>query len=169
MPLGAQASVPDRAEALAGTYMVEEDAQARLRAAVEEAVANMNFVLRPVARRRLLAVNQPSARVDIVLRGDSLFLQYSNQPELRAQRRGAPRPWKNAAGESIVVEVHAPASAAPSEPLLRERYTADDGTRENRWRLDPASGRARLDVVITSPRLPTPMRLQLTYTRVAPR
>jgi hypothetical protein len=167
--VAAQASVPDRAATLAGSYTVEADAQARLRAAVEEAVAGMNFVLRPVARRRLLAVNQPSTRVDIAVRGDSIILHYSNQPELRAQRRGASRPWKNAAGENIAVEVRAPASAAESEPLLRERYTAEDGTRENRWFFDAATGKARLEVTITSPRLPAPMHLHLTYNRVTPR
>jgi hypothetical protein len=167
-PSGA-ASAADRAAALAGTYTVQPGAQERLRESVERAVAPTNFVVRPVARRRLLAVNQPASRVDITLRGDSVIIRYANQPELRAQRRGATRPWKNTAGEPLSVEVQAPTTAADAEPLLYERYTAEDGTRENRWFLDAATGQARLEVTITSPRLPAPMRLELNYTRVAPR
>ena len=163
-----QPAAQDRASALAGSYTAQAGAQERLREAVERAVAPLNFVVRPVARRRLLALNQPSTRVEILVQGDSIVIRYSNQPELRAQRRGASRGWKNTAGEDLVVEVRAPASSADSVPLLTERYTAEDGTRENRWFLDPATGHARLEVSIASPRLPAPMRLQLSYMRVAP-
>lgn len=167
--LQAQAAVaPDRAMALNGNYSLQPGAHDQLRQSVETAVAPMSFLLRSVARRRLLALNQPSSRVDILVRGDSVVIRYSNQPELRAQRRGASRPWKNTAGEAIAVEVRAAADAASSEPMLYERYTAEDGTRENRWYLDAGSGQARLDVTITSPRLPAPMRLQLRYARAEP-
>ncbi len=159
----------DRALALSGDYSLQSDAQVRLRESVERAVEPLNFVVRSVARRRLLTVNQPSARVEIFVRGDSVIIRYANQPELRAQRRGASRPWKNTAGESLSVAVQAPAAAEDAEPLLYERYIAEDGTRENRWFLDAATGQARLEVTITSPRLPSPMRLELNYTRVAPR
>lgn len=163
-----RAQTSDRALALNGSYSVQAGAQEQLRQSVEAAVAPMNFVLRGVARRRLLALNQPSSRVDILVRGDSVVIRYSNQPELRAQRHGASRPWRNAAGESIAVAVRAAADAASSDPLLYERYTAEDGTRENRWFLDPSTGQARLEVTIASPRLPAPMRLQLRYTRAEP-
>lgn len=168
-PSAVAAAPRDRAIALSGDYSLQSDAQVRLRESVERAVAPLNFVVRSVARRRLLAVNQPSARVEISVRGDSVIIRYANQPELRAHRRGATRQWKNTAGESLAVEVQAPSTAADAEPLLYERYIAEDGTRENRWFLDAATGRARLEVTITSPRLPSPMRLELNYTRIAPR
>lgn len=158
----AQSTSSDRAAALSNSYSVQAGADERLRESVERAVAPMNFVLRPVARRRLLALNQPSARVEIIVRDDSVVIRYSNQPELRA-KRGGTRPWQNSAGENLTVEVRALASAPAAEPLLVERYTAEDGTRENRWFLDPSTGHARLEVSIASPRLPSPMRLQLSY------
>ncbi len=161
--LAAQTATADRALALAGSYTLQSGAPDRLQEAVERAVAPLSFVVRPVARRRLLALNQPSTRVEILVRDDSIVIRYSNQPELRAQRRGAARPWQNTAGETLSVEVRAPAQAVGSEPLLFERYTAEDGTRENRWFLNPSTGQARLEVSIASPRLPSPMKLQLTY------
>lgn len=164
---GVAAQTTDRAAVLSGTYTVQAGAEERLRESVERAVAPTNFVVRSVARRRLLAVNQPATRVDIQVRGDSLVIRYANQPELRAQRRGASRPWRNTAGEPLTVEVQAPVTAADAEPLLYERYIAEDGVRENRWFLDTATGQARLEVTITSPRLPAPMRLQLHYARAA--
>lgn len=132
---------------------------------MERAVAPLNFVVRSVARRRLLAVNKPSSRVEIIVRGDSVILRYAEQPEVRAARTGTARPWRNAAGEQISVEVRAPLQATASTPLLSDRYVAEDGIRENRWFLDESSGRARLEITVSSPRLPTPLTLQLTYTR----
>ncbi len=164
----ARLAVEDRVSALAGSYTVQSGAQERLREAVERAVAPLNFVVRPVARRRLLALNQPSAGIEIFVQGDSIVIRYSNQPELRAQRRGASRTWQNEAGETLAVEVRAPSQAADSVPLLSERYTAEDGVRENRWFLDPTTGHARLEISVASPRLPAPMRLQLSYTRTSP-
>lgn len=164
-PLGAQSAPTDRAAPIAGVYTVQVDAEVRLAEAVERAVAPLNFVVRSVARRRLLAVNKPASRVEIIVRGDSVFLQYAGQPEVRARRNGTARPWRNAAGEQISVEVRAPLQASDATPLLSERYVAEDGTRENRWFLDTTSGRARLEISVSSPRLPAPMTLQLMYTR----
>ena len=164
-PLDAQSASTDRASAITGVFTVQSDAQDRLEEAVERAVAPLNFVVRSVARRRLLAVNKPSGRVEIIVRGDSVILRYAGQPEVRARRNGTARPWRNTAGEDISVEIRAPQLATGSTPLLSERYVAEDGTRENRWFLDESTGRARLEVTVSSPRLPSPVTLQLTYTR----
>ncbi len=164
-PLAAQGASTDRASAIGGVFTVQSDAKARLEEAVERAVAPLNFVVRSVARRRLLVVNKPSSRVEIIVRGDSVVLRYAEQPEVRARRNGMPRPWRNAAGEQISVEVRAPVEATESTPLLIERYIAEDGIRENRWFVDESSGRARLEITVSSPRLPAPLTLQLIYTR----
>jgi len=161
----AQSVATDRASALGGVFTVQADANNRLEEAVERAVAPLNFVVRSVARRRLLAVNKPSSRVEIIVRGDSVILRYAGQPEVRARRNGTSRPWRNTAGEQISVEVRAPLYASEPTPLLSDRYVAEDGIRENRWFLDESSGRVRLEVEVSSPRLPAPLTLQLIYTR----
>jgi hypothetical protein len=165
-PLYAQGISTDRTAMLHGVFAVQPDAQERLEEAVERAIAPLNFVVRSVARRRLLAVNKPSGRVEILVRGDSVVLRYAGQPEVRARRNGTARPWRNAAGEQISVEVRAPAQASDTTPLLSERYVAEDGIRENRWFLDAATSRVRLEVSVSSPRLPSPLALQLAYTRL---
>jgi len=62
--------------AIAGeyTYAGGEKQREELLAAIEEVVADMNFIARPIARRRLRASNLPSAELHLVLTADEITI-----------------------------------------------------------------------------------------------
>lgn len=159
-PLAAQSPM----ERLAGRFVRDTAASDDVPAAIERAVAQMNFVTRPIGRSRLRATNQPPADVRFALPADSVVVHYAGQPELRARRDGAPREWRNAAGEPFQARV-----TVTPEPdghvTVRQSFDADDGRRENVWRLDAAAGTLTLDVTVRSPRLPQPLRYRQVFRR----
>jgi len=145
------------AERLAGRYVRDAAASDDVTAAIERAVAQMSFVTRGIGRSRLRATNQPPADVRFALPPDSIVVQYAGQPELRARRDGSPREWRNAAGEPFQARVTV-ATAPDGSVTVRQVFEAEDGRRENAWRLDGAGSLLTLEVTVSSPRLPQPLR-----------
>jgi hypothetical protein len=164
-PLTAQPASTNRApERLIGRFVRDSAASDDVNAAIERAVAQMSFVTRGIGRSRLRATNQPPADVRFELPPDSIVVQYSGQPELRAKRDGSPRQWRNTAGEPFQARVTM--SAAPDGSIsVRQIFEAEDGRRENAWRLDPAGNTLTLEVTISSPRLPQPLRYRQVLRR----
>ncbi len=161
--LRAQAT-PSPIHALAGEYRRDSAASDDVNAAIDRAVREMNALTRPIGRRRLQGTNQPPANVRFTVSSDSLFILYSGQPEVRARRNGSPRAWRNAAGEEFTVRV-----TAVNDPdggiTVRQSFEAEDGRRENTWRLDPSGAVLRLEVRVSSPRLPQPLRYRQVFQR----
>lgn len=165
-PLSAQrgAAARDDLAMLVGRFVRDNAASDDVPAAIERAVAQMSFLTRAIGRSRLRATNQPPADVRIALPSDSVVVHYAGQPELRARRDGAPREWRNTAGEPF--EARVTLSTAPEGRLtLRQSFTADDGQRENTWTLDAAGTTLTLDVQVSSPRLPQPLRYRQVFRR----
>jgi hypothetical protein len=160
--LGPRAGVDDRASALHGRFVVTPASRASMPAAVERAVAPMSFIVRPVARGRLLALNAVAPSVTFRLGRDSVVLEYEGQPRLAASRTGGDVAWRNARGDDMRASVVAPLAAASGTPLLEERYVTRDGIRTNRWTVD-AEGSAVMNAVVEGPRLAAPMSFRLTY------
>lgn len=154
------------AERLEGQFIRDGAASDDVAAAIERAVAPMNFVTRPIGRSRLRATNQPPADVRFALPPDSIVVRYAGQPELRARRDGSPREWRNAAGEPF--EVRVTVTAAPDGGVLvRQTFVAEDGRRENAWHLDAEGATLTLDVTVSSPRLPQPLRYRHVFRRAS--
>ncbi len=165
-PLSAQrgAAARDDLAMLVGRFVRDNAASDDVPAAIERAVAQMSFLTRAIGRSRLRATNQPPADVRIALPSDSVVVHYAGQPELRARRDGSPREWRNAAGEPF--EARVTLSASPDGGVtLRQRFSADDGQRENTWALDAAGATLTLDVQVSSPRLPQPLRYRQVFRR----
>jgi hypothetical protein len=150
------------AERLEGRFLRDGAASDDVAAAIERAVAPMNFVTRQVGRSRLRATNQTPADVRFALPPDSIVVRYAGQPELRARRDGSPREWRNAAGEPF--EARVTVTAAPDGGVLvRQTFVAEDGRRENSWRLEAGGSTLTLDVTVSSPRLPQPLRYRHVF------
>jgi hypothetical protein len=139
-----------------GTFHRDSAASDDVPAAIEEAVSEMNALTRPIGRRRLRATNQPPANVRFALTADSVMIFYAGQPEVRARRNGAPRTWRNAAGEEFTLRV-----VVTAEPdggvTIRQTFEAEDGRRQNLWQVDANGRELRLVVTVSSPRLPQPL------------
>jgi hypothetical protein len=163
--LGAQTTATSRsAESLVGRFALDSAASDDVAAAIQRAVAEMSFVTRGIGRSRLRATNQPPADVRFALPPDSIVIHYAGQPELRATRDGSPREWRNAAGEPFQARVTL-SPAADGSAMVQQSFDADDGRRENVWRLDAAGTTLTLEVTVRSPRLPQPLRYRLMFRR----
>lgn len=161
LPLSATAQGHER---LAGHFLRDSAASDDVPAAIERAVAKMSFLTRPIGLSRLRATNQPPADVRFALPPDSVVVHYAGQPELRAKRDGSPRRWHNAAGEAF--EARATLVEAPDgRVMLRQSFDAEDGRRENTWTLDASGTALTLDVTVSSPRLPQPLRYRQRFRR----
>lgn len=157
---------PDPLAPFAGTFQRDPDASDDVPAAIDRAVAGMNFIARPIGRRRLLATNRPPTTVRFALPPDSVVIDYAGQPPLRAKRDGSPRPWRNAAGEEFTARVRVRESEGSRR--VTQSIEAEDGSRESTWTLDATGQELTLEVVIRSPRLPQPLRYRQEFRRGAP-
>lgn len=158
-PLTAQSAAP-----LVGRFVRDSAASDDVAAAIQRTVAEMSFVTRGIGRSRLRATNQPPADVRFALPPDSIVIHYAGQPELRARRDGSPREWRNAAGEPFQARVTL-SVAADGSVGVAQSFDAEDGRRENAWRLDAAGTTLTLDVTVRSPRLPQPLRYRQVFRR----
>lgn len=161
LPLSATAKGRDR---LAGHFLRDSAASDDVPSAIERAVAHMSFLTRPIGRSRLRATNQPPADVRFALPPDSVVAQYAGQPELRAKRDGSARRWQNAAGEAFEARITL-TEAPDGRVMLRQSFAAEDGRRENTWTLDASGTTLTLDVMVSSPRLPQPLRYRQRFRR----
>lgn len=148
----------------AGRFVRDSAASDDVRAAIERAVSRMSFLTRPIGRSRLRATNQPPAEVQLAFPADSVVILYAGQPEVRAGLSGAAFPWRNAAGEEVTLRVTVTSSPDGGVSVVQV-FEAEDGQRENHWRLGADSDSLRLDVLVTSPRLPEPLRYRQVFRR----
>lgn len=160
------APVPDDLTRLTGRFVRDDAASDDVAAAIDRAVAAMHFVTRPIGRSRLRATNQAPRDVRFALPADSIVILFAGQPELRARRDGSPREWRNAAGEPFTVRLSASVGSDGSVSVTQS-FDAEDGRRENAWRLDARGQTLTLDVTVRSPRLPHPLRYRLVFRRSA--
>lgn len=162
----APSAAPAATARIVGRYVHDAAASDDVQAAIERAVAQMSFVTRSIGRSRLRATNQPPADVRFALPPDSIVVHYAGQPELRARRDGSPRQWRNAAGEPFQARVSV-ATAPDGGVTVRQVFEAEDGRRENAWRLDAAGSTLTLEVTVSSPRLPQPLRYRQIFRSAA--
>lgn len=149
------------AEPWLGAFVSEQGGGSNIDAAIEAAVANMNFIKRPVARRRLESTNAPYARIEIQRTAESISIAFDGQPPVVTPADGRRVKWRRSDGEVFDVWV------AIGDGGLVQTFKAEDGQRVNTFRTDDA-GRLTLLTTITSPQLPSPLRYELHFARASP-
>jgi hypothetical protein len=157
--LAAGAPVPARAQnaALDGSYVFVPQGSDDVNAAIEQAVARMSFITRPIARGRLRKTNVPYR----TLRISQTPTQVTTIPDSRAPvvspSNGTVVKWRREDGEMFDV------STSWEGGALRQTFRADDGQRVNLFSLAPDGRTLTMHVTITSPRLNRPVTYALRY------
>lgn len=147
---------------LNGGYVLQPDLGDSIPKAVDKAVARMGFVLRPFARRRLEHTNRPAQELHLALGPTHHELRFDARAPIRTPGNGQAIPWTREDGERFMVRT------TLAGPDLTQRFEAPDGTKTNRFRLDPDGLHLRLQVTVESPSLPTPLTYTLVYRRKNP-
>ena len=144
---------------LDGTYAALADESARIDAAIEQAVATMNFIKRPIARSRLKKTNPAYRSIAIATSDGQITVTFDERKPVAMPSGGTTVKWTRDDGE--VLDVGATIEAT----TLKQTFKAEDGQRLNTFVLAPDGRALTLEVTITSEQLPTPLRYSLTYRR----
>lgn len=163
--VGAEAAAPPSAELQArmtGHFVLDEprDAvDARLAAVVEQAVAPMSFLIRPIARSRL-------ERVVVACKEYRLALSASEVGVICDARAPIQRKLDNSGGKLTGLDGEEPldvvVAVAPDSVALS--FKSAEGQRTTTYRFD-ASGGLEIAVQVTSSQIEKPMEWKVRYRR----
>jgi hypothetical protein len=157
VPAAAQAQHPS----LNGTYTFNAAASDNVNAAIDKAVARMNFVTRPIARGRLRRTNQPYNRITLNLTGSNVSIVTDTRAPIATTDNGTAIKWKREDGEEFNV------STRWEGHKLLQTFSAEDGSRENRYSVGNEGRTLTLEVTVRSPRLQEPVTYRLVYDKVS--
>lgn len=143
------------AQAPLGTWTLDKAPD--IEAAIETAVKETSFIIRPIARGRLRKTNPAYARVKVERSGESFSVTYdARQPQVMPAS-GASVKWTREDGDKFDISMRIQGAD------LVQTYKAEDGQRLNVFHVDPGTGRLSLTVTVSSAKLPKPVVYTLTY------
>lgn len=164
VPPEAQQATPQRREAgvneelLTGRFTLtgsKERSEAQINEAISRAVADMSFLTRGIAADRLREKNPVRESVQTEVSGDRIAITYG---DARYESRSGH--WETVVATGEEVELLQTASG----DSIYQTFRAEDGEKTTVYRFSP-DGRLTLDITLTSPRLPEPLRYSLRYER----
>ncbi len=129
------------------------------KAAIDRAIGDMFFAIRPIARHRLGNATRILPWISFSFSGGQIRTRGPESLDLQSPD-----------GSTILHTWRGEKSRATQRLTtngVMQRFVADDGTGQSEWRLSPDGSTLTLRVTITSPRLPTPVVFSLTYRREA--
>ncbi len=146
-------------EAMTGRFELtgsREAAEARVNEAIGRAVEQMSFVTRGFAADRLRDKNPVRDSLETEVRGDRIAIRYG---DARYETRSGEWETVTATGEQVELLQTASGNA------IYQTFRAPDGEKTTVYRFSPDGGRVTLDITVTSPQLPQPLRYSLQYRR----
>jgi hypothetical protein len=141
-------------------YELIPDESEDIRSAIDVSVEHMNFIIRPIARRRLAKANRLAEHVEFEVRPDTLAVTFDAMNPIITPLNGDSAAWKRG-GTHEWYQVRIETSG----DTLRQVIKTDDGQRENDFVFLDDGARVALHVILTAERLPTPLRYTLLYRR----
>lgn len=141
-----------------GMFVNANQSDAPIKAAIESATQEFNFVTRPIARSRLKKHSPAITRVEIT-QDTIISIKLGNtKPSQHAPGQPSVK-WSRDDGEvfDVTMEWHG--------PTLIQTFKSEEGTRVNRYSLSPDGLQLMMDVTLTGPQLKRVVKYMLTYTR----
>jgi cytochrome P450 len=130
--------------------------------AIDVAIADMNGLIRGVARRRLLEANAIIGELGFSLGGDPLRASNVDGRIIESPASGAAVDWVDQFGDTVKV------SQRWSGDELVQRIFNDDGSRTNVYRFAEDGQSMTMSVTIEASRLPEAIRYRLDYRKKGP-
>lgn len=149
---------PDAAPPLTGEYRFVSGGEG-IRRSIAAVCDRLDFITREFARPILEDRNRPYSRVRLDVGADGARFVLGNWGPVRT-RFGETVTVTNERGEQV--RVH---QIRVGDRLVQTLSTSD-GSRRNVISISPDGRRLTIDTLITSPRLPIPLRYRLRYERV---
>jgi len=146
-------------EPLSGHYVLDAKASDNVAKAIDNTVAKMNFITRPIARGRLEKTNPAYSMITLSFPGSNISVQLENRKPIVFPASGAAVKWTREDGETFDVSGRVAGSS------LTQTFVAEDGKRVNVFTLSADGKTLTLNVTVTSPRLPKALNYKLVYHR----
>lgn len=147
--------------ALDGTFTYNAAASDNINAAIDAAVRDMNFALRPIARGRLRKTNTPYQRLTISHTAQQVTVTTDARRPIVSPANGTPVDWTREDGEKLKV------STEWENGTLEQTFKAEDGQRVNVYSVSSDGRTLNMRVTVTSPRLKKPLVYNLKYNRAS--
>jgi hypothetical protein len=144
---------------LQGTYALDRAASDNIDEVIEHVVKDMNFVRKPLARKRLKATTLPSEHLQISYAGADVTIVTDGGSSVRTPADGKPVEWTRDDGEKVLV------TTTHEARTLTRVFRAEDGQRSNAYTVSPDRSTLTMSIVLTSPQLPEPVAYKLVYKR----
>lgn len=142
-----------------GTFTLDRAASDDVKAAVDRAAGEFNFVLRPFARSRLTKANPIPQKVRIAYTAAEVSVQLDAAPPVVAPRDGRKVTWTRDDGTPFELTAHVEGG------VLRQSFKGDAGERTNVYHLR-SDGKLAMEVTLASPRLDKPLTYTLVFGRL---
>jgi hypothetical protein len=144
---------------LEGGFSNPNQSGASIKAAIDQAAKEINFVVRPIARSRLNKTNPVITTVDIGREGNLITVALNTGKPTMTEPGKPPVKWTRDDGETFDV------STAWHGAALAQTFSSADGKRENRYSLSADGATLTMRVTLTSEQLKAPMQYELTLRR----
>ena len=145
-----------------GEWIIDRDNSADISSAVETCVSNTHFIIRSIARHRLMKTNTLHQRI-LILKGASNVSITFGAKEARpviAPVDGSTVGWERDDGEVFQV------SHQVTDEGLIQTFRGNDGQKTIVFSLSQGGAVLTMAVTVSSARLPEPLVYQLVYSRV---
>jgi hypothetical protein len=128
-------------------------------AAINNTVADMSFITRPIARGRLTKVNPAYQKIMIAISDKEVQVKFDDRAPIHMLPGGQASPWTREDGEKFMV------AAQVGNGQMIQTFKNEDGERTNVYRMSADGRTLTLNATIKSPKLPKPLTYTITFGR----
>ena len=125
-------------------------------AAIEDTVKDMNFIKRPIVRKKLTNKNPVYQKVTITVGTQEISIQFDARSPVKMPADGKAVPWIREDGDKFMV------SARIEGNRLTHHIKNDEGERTNVYTL--GDKKLSMGVTVKSPSLPKPLTYTIQFT-----
>jgi hypothetical protein len=126
-------------------------------AAIEDNVKDMNFIKRPIARKKLTDKNPVYQKVTITAGAQEISIQFDARSPVKMPADGKAVPWTREDGDKFMV------SAKVEGNRLTQHFKSEEGERTNVFTLG-GDRKLGLSVTVKSPSLNKPLTYTMQFT-----
>ena len=128
-------------------------------AAIQNTVADMNFIKRPIARGRLAKLNPAYKKVFIAISDKATLIKFDERDAIHMLPGGAISPWTREDGDKFMV------AAQVGKDQLIQTFKNDEGERTNIFKLSSDGKTLTMSATIKSPQLPKPLTYSINFSK----
>ncbi len=128
-------------------------------AAIENVVADMNFIKRPIARKKLIRLNPVYKKTIIAITGSGVTVKFDERDLIPMPPGGKPGPWTREDGDKFMV------AAQISKDQMIQTFKNDEGERTNVFKLSADGKTLTMNATIKSPQLSKPLTYSISFGR----